>query len=41
MVVELVNSQPESERTDGVDILYMYRSLEGPREDVPPFVKIL
>ncbi|XP_052150037.1 transport inhibitor response 1-like protein [Oryza glaberrima] len=41
LVVELINSQPENERTDGVDILYMYRSLEGPREDVPPFVKIL
>ncbi|XP_048572263.1 transport inhibitor response 1-like protein [Triticum urartu] len=41
MVVELINSQPEIEKTDGVDILYMYRSLEGPREDVPPFVKIL
>ncbi|BAS82689.1 Os03g0187500, partial [Oryza sativa Japonica Group] len=41
LVVELINSQPENERTDSVDILYMYRSLEGPREDVPPFVKIL
>lgn len=41
MVVELINSQPENQRPDGVDILYMYRSLEGPREDVPPFVKIL
>ncbi|KAG8073766.1 hypothetical protein GUJ93_ZPchr0006g44545 [Zizania palustris] len=41
MVVELINGQPENEKTDCVDILYMYRSLEGPREDVPPFVKIL
>lgn len=41
MVVELINSQPENEKTDDADILYMYRSLEGPREDVPPFVKIL
>ncbi|CAN6313793.1 unnamed protein product [Urochloa humidicola] len=41
MVVELINGQPENERTEGVDILYMYRSLDGPREDVPPFVKIL
>ncbi|CAL4929481.1 unnamed protein product [Urochloa decumbens] len=41
MVVELINGQPESERPEGVDILYMYRSLDGPREDIPPFVKIL
>ncbi|CAN6321156.1 unnamed protein product [Urochloa humidicola] len=41
MVVELINGQPENERPEGVDILYMYRSLDGPREDVPPFVKIL
>ncbi|KAL6648674.1 hypothetical protein ACP70R_012898 [Stipagrostis hirtigluma subsp. patula] len=41
MVVELVNGQPENERAEGVDILYMYRSLDGPREDVPAFVKIM
>ncbi|CAD6209922.1 unnamed protein product [Miscanthus lutarioriparius] len=42
MVVELINGQPdENERNESVDILYMYRSLDGPREDVPPFVKIL
>jgi hypothetical protein len=43
MVVELINNgQPdENERKESVDILYMYRSLDGPREDVPPFVKIL
>ncbi|KAF8776120.1 hypothetical protein HU200_003806 [Digitaria exilis] len=41
MVVELINGQPQNERNEGVDILYMYRSLDGPREDVPPFVKIL
>ena len=42
MVVELINGQPdEKERNESVDILYMYRSLDGPREDVPPFVKIL
>jgi hypothetical protein len=41
MVVELINGQPENERAEAVDILYMYRSLDGPREDVPPFVKIL
>ncbi|TVU48126.1 hypothetical protein EJB05_07752, partial [Eragrostis curvula] len=41
MVVELINGPPEDERTEDVDILYMYRSLDGPREDVPPFVKIL
>ncbi|KAJ1298457.1 hypothetical protein BS78_01G455200 [Paspalum vaginatum] len=41
MVVELINGQPESERNEGVDILYMYRALDGPREDLPPFVKIL
>jgi hypothetical protein len=42
MVVELINGQSdENERNESVDILYMYRSLDGPREDVPPFVKIL
>jgi hypothetical protein len=42
MVVELINGQAdENERNESVDILYMYRSLDGPREDVPPFVKIL
>jgi hypothetical protein len=41
MVVELINGQQENERTEGVDILYMYRSLDGPREGAPPFVTIL
>ncbi|KAK1396052.1 Transport inhibitor response 1-like protein [Heracleum sosnowskyi] len=31
----------EGEKSDFVDTLYLYRSLEGPRADAPRFVKIL
>jgi hypothetical protein len=42
LVVEVINGNMEEEvKDDFVDILYMYRSLEGPRADVPSFVKIL
>ncbi|KAI8548355.1 hypothetical protein RHMOL_Rhmol07G0267500 [Rhododendron molle] len=42
LVVEVINGNVEEEvKDDFVDILYMYRSLEGPRADVPSFVNIL
>lgn len=34
-------SQQEGEKSDLVDTLYLYRSLEGPRADAPAFVNIL
>jgi hypothetical protein len=34
MVVELINGQPQNERIEGVDILYMYRALDEPQGDV-------
>jgi hypothetical protein len=40
-MVELIKGEPENERTEGVDILYMYQALDGPREDVPPFVTVM
>ncbi|KAA8538148.1 hypothetical protein F0562_027756 [Nyssa sinensis] len=41
LVVEVINGDGrEEERDEFVDILYMYRSLEGPRADLPNFVKI-
>ncbi|KAL6984041.1 F-Box protein [Sarracenia purpurea var. burkii] len=42
LVVEVINGDGEEEvKDDFVDILYMYRSLEGPRADSPRFVSIL
>jgi hypothetical protein len=45
MVVEVIGEpfagSPGLEDDEPVDKLYMYRSLAGPREDVPQFVKIL
>ncbi|XAR48521.1 hypothetical protein NMG60_11031370 [Bertholletia excelsa] len=42
LVVEVINGNGEEEvRDDPVDILYMYRSLEGPRADAPGCVTIL
>ncbi|GAV66803.1 hypothetical protein CFOL_v3_10313, partial [Cephalotus follicularis] len=41
MVVEVIRSEDEEEMDDNVGILYMYRSLEGARDDVPRFVTIL
>lgn len=40
-VPELMKNDLEDERDDFVEILYMYRSLEGPRDDTPKVVKIL
>ncbi|XP_072978640.1 F-box protein FBX14-like [Typha angustifolia] len=39
--VEKEGEGEEGEETMAVEKLYMYRSLAGPRTDVPPFVKIL
>ncbi|KAK0576978.1 hypothetical protein LWI29_026111 [Acer saccharum] len=41
MVVELIDSLENHEEIDEVETLYMYRSLEGPRDDAPKFVAIL
>lgn len=42
MVVEVMKNDLEEEvMADYVEILYMYRSLEGPRDDTPKFVEIL
>ncbi|KAI3825936.1 hypothetical protein L1987_07694 [Smallanthus sonchifolius] len=43
LVVEVFHRDEEEggEMNDFVDTLYMYRSLDGPRSDVPRFVKIL
>ncbi|KAL5777316.1 hypothetical protein ACOSP7_010242 [Xanthoceras sorbifolium] len=43
LVVELIRygSLENQEKLDDVETLYMYRSLEGPRDDVPEFVTIL
>ncbi|KAK8642740.1 hypothetical protein V6N13_012073 [Hibiscus sabdariffa] len=41
LVVEVIRSADEEEMDDAVEILYMYRSLEGPRTDLPKFVTIL
>ncbi|CAL5384016.1 unnamed protein product [Camellia sinensis] len=42
LVVEVINGDGEVEvKDDYVDILYMYRSLEGPRSDAPISVTIL
>ncbi|KAM1392027.1 hypothetical protein ACFX2I_019669 [Malus domestica] len=41
LVVEVMKSEEGGEMGDNFDILYMYRSLEGPRDDIPQFVDIL
>ncbi|KAK5824129.1 hypothetical protein F383_04554 [Gossypium arboreum] len=41
LVVEVIRSADEEEVDDCVQTLYMYRSLEGPRNDAPKFVTIL
>ncbi|XP_057470095.1 transport inhibitor response 1-like protein [Actinidia eriantha] len=42
LVVEVINGSEEDEMEDDFfDVLYMYRSLEGPRADAPRFVTIL
>ncbi|KAG6487121.1 transport inhibitor response 1-like protein [Zingiber officinale] len=41
LVVEVIGDMPEDLHSDAVEKLYLYRSLDGPREDAPPFVKIL
>ncbi|PKA52955.1 Transport inhibitor response 1-like protein [Apostasia shenzhenica] len=40
MVVEVIRDQPE-DNCDSVEKFYMYRSLDGPRNDAPSFVNIL
>lgn len=41
LVVEVIRDEVAEHKDDAVDILYMYRSLEGPRDDAPRFVTIL
>lgn len=44
LVVEVIKDgdmEDEGEEETGVERLYMYRSLAGPRTDAPPFVKFL
>ncbi|XP_009763830.1 transport inhibitor response 1-like protein [Nicotiana tabacum] len=43
LVVEVIGWEDEEESENGeyVNTLYMYRSLDGPRADAPPFVQIL
>lgn len=43
LVVEVMKNEQEEDtgEPDNVDILYMYRSLEGARDDIPKFVEIL
>ncbi|XP_068312676.1 transport inhibitor response 1-like protein [Pyrus communis] len=41
LVVEVMKSNEGEEEGDNFDTLYMYRSLEGPRDDIPQFVEIL
>lgn len=41
LVVEVIRDRAEDEESGAVEKLYMYRSLAGPRDDAPPFVKIL
>ncbi|KAJ3673718.1 hypothetical protein LUZ60_005710 [Juncus effusus] len=45
MVVEVIREAPSGgagmEENEHVEKLYMYRSLDGPRDDAPPFVEIL
>ncbi|KAJ6735675.1 F-BOX/TPR REPEAT PROTEIN POF3 [Salix viminalis] len=41
LVVEVIKHEDNLDMDENVDTLYMYRSLEGPRDDVPRFVSIL
>ncbi|EEF48589.1 transport inhibitor response 1-like protein [Ricinus communis] len=41
LVVEVINHEYDEDMENFVDTLYMYRSLEGPRDDAPKFVSIL
>ncbi|KAG6481874.1 F-box protein FBX14-like [Zingiber officinale] len=41
LVVEVIGDRPKDLDSDTVEKLYLYRSLEGPRDDVPLFVNIL
>ncbi|KAM7257185.1 hypothetical protein ACFE04_012926 [Oxalis oulophora] len=41
MIVEVIRSEDANEMDNHVEILYMYRSLEGPRSDAPKNVTIL
>ena len=41
LAVEVIRSANEEEMNDLGETLYMYRSLEGPRNDAPEFVTIL
>lgn len=41
LVVEVFGDQNKELDGDAVEKLYLYRSLVGPRDDVPSFVKIL
>ncbi|KAJ4850276.1 hypothetical protein Tsubulata_044506 [Turnera subulata] len=41
LVVEVMKHDDEEDTSDYVETLYMYRSLEGPRDDAPHFVSIL
>ncbi|WOL09436.1 hypothetical protein Cni_G18189 [Canna indica] len=41
LTVEVIGERSQELDSDAVEKLYLYRSLEGPRDDAPPFVKIL
>ncbi|KAF7829982.1 transport inhibitor response 1-like protein [Senna tora] len=41
LVLEVIGYDEERNVDDSVEILYMYRSLDGPRDDAPNFVTIL
>lgn len=41
LVVEVIKHDDNVDMDEYVDTLYMYRSLEGPRDDAPRFVSIL
>ncbi|KAG7537322.1 hypothetical protein ISN44_As13g012230 [Arabidopsis suecica] len=41
LVVEVIGSDDDDDNRDYVETLYMYRSLDGPRNDVPKFVTVL
>lgn len=41
LVVEVIGDWHKDLDSDAVEKLYLYRSLEGPRDDAPPFVNIL
>ncbi|WOL12884.1 hypothetical protein Cni_G21652 [Canna indica] len=41
LVVEVIGNFPNELDSDTVHKLYLYRSLEGPRDDAPPYVRTL